>query len=140
MRSRARTFITERAIPADEGSGRPLGGKAGRKKGKSDVDDAVLFLASFSGGAVASFMRYLWKRYADNPAVVPAAYNAGHGAADRWLRERADQPLDEWIENIPYDETRRYTRRVLQSYGVYAMLEEGRLPAMRALLPTPRTN
>jgi predicted dehydrogenase len=51
----SRTFITERAIPADEGSGRSLGGKAGRKKGKSDVDDAVLFLASFSGGAVASF-------------------------------------------------------------------------------------
>jgi len=86
----------------------------------------------------ASFMRYLWKRYSDNPAVVPAAYNAGHGAADRWLRERADQSLDEWIENIPYDETRRYTRRVLQSYGVYAMLDDGRLPALRALLPTPR--
>jgi len=52
----ARTFITERAIPAEDGpGGRALGGKGGRKKGKSDVDDAVLFLASFSGGAAASF-------------------------------------------------------------------------------------
>ncbi len=88
----------------------------------------------------ASFMRYLWKRYSDNPAVVPAAYNAGHGAADRWLRERASLSLDEWIESIPYDETRRYSRRVLQSYGVYALLDEGRLPALTATLPTPRTN
>jgi predicted dehydrogenase len=39
----ARTFITERTIPGT------------REKGKSDVDDAVLFLASFAGGAVASF-------------------------------------------------------------------------------------
>ena len=39
----ARTFITERTIPGS------------KKKGKSDVDDAVLFLASFKGGAVASF-------------------------------------------------------------------------------------
>jgi predicted dehydrogenase len=48
----ARTFVTERAIAASD---RSLGGKGGAKKGKSDVDDAVLFLASFSGGAVASF-------------------------------------------------------------------------------------
>lgn len=39
----ARTFITERVIPGST------------KTGKSDVDDAVLFLASFKGGAVASF-------------------------------------------------------------------------------------
>ena len=39
-------------------------------------------------------------------------------------------PLDEWIETIPYNETRRYTRRVLQSYGVYAWLDEGRIPAL----------
>jgi len=40
----ARTFVTER----------PIAG-ARRKKGTSDVDDCVLFLASFTGGAVASF-------------------------------------------------------------------------------------
>lgn len=39
-----RTIVKEREIP----------GKPG-KKGKSDVDDCVLFLASFSGGATASF-------------------------------------------------------------------------------------
>ncbi len=57
----ARTFITERALPAEAAGGRAGGGgsslraKGGKKKGKSDVDDAVLFLASFDGGAVASF-------------------------------------------------------------------------------------
>ncbi len=52
----AETFVKERAI-VDEG---PKGGIAGGtkgsgKKGKSDVDDAVLFLARFKQGAVASF-------------------------------------------------------------------------------------
>jgi predicted dehydrogenase len=55
----ARTFITERAIPKSDtstaGKGRALAGKGTSKKGKSDVDDAVLFLASFAGGAIASF-------------------------------------------------------------------------------------
>jgi soluble lytic murein transglycosylase len=83
----------------------------------------------------ANFMRYLFDRYRGNVAVVPAAYNAGPGAADKWLRERGNLPLDEWIETIPYTETRRYTRRVLQSYGVYAWLDEGRLPDLPRKLP-----
>jgi len=45
----ARTFIGERVLPEYAGT------KGPQKKGRSDVDDAVLFLASFSGGATASF-------------------------------------------------------------------------------------
>lgn len=83
----------------------------------------------------AHFIRFLWKRYADNPAVVPAAYNAGHGAAGRWMRATPDMPLDEWIEGIPYGETRRYSRRVLQSYGIYTFLDTGKLPPLPRTLP-----
>jgi soluble lytic murein transglycosylase-like protein len=73
-----------------------------------------------------------------NPAIVPAAYNAGLAATDKWLRERGQEPLDEWIEHIPYRETRRYTRRVLQSYGIYAWLDTGKLPPLAGKLrPVP---
>ncbi|MEM6960691.1 MAG: hypothetical protein AAF550_02975, partial [Myxococcota bacterium] len=67
--------------------------------------------------------------------LVPAAYNAGHGAVNRWLRSRGDLPLDAFIETIPFEETRRYTRRVLQTYGVYAWLEEEKLPVWPLQLP-----
>jgi soluble lytic murein transglycosylase len=86
----------------------------------------------------SAFMSWLWDRYATNPAVLPSAYNAGQGATDRWLRERPRQRLDEWIEDIPYDETRRYTRRVLQTWGTYTWLDRGELPALSASLPPPR--
>lgn len=90
------------------------------------------------------FMRDLFQRYAQNPAIVPAAYNAGSGSAERWLRERPTVALDEWIEMIPYFETRRYTRRVLQTYGVYSWLDAGQLPPLRSRLPnsqgTPTPN
>lgn len=82
-----------------------------------------------------SFMRNLLDRYQQNFAIVPAAYNAGPGAADKWLRERGDLPLDEWVETIPYMETRKYTRRVLQTYGVYAWLDESRVPPLNKNLP-----
>lgn len=54
----AETFITERPLPDTPGkSGIASGSRLGKKKntGKSDVDDCVLFLARFSGGAVGSF-------------------------------------------------------------------------------------
>ncbi len=83
----------------------------------------------------AAYMGWLWNRYEENPVVLPSAYNAGQGATDRWLRERPDQKLDEWIEDIPYDETRRYTRRVLQTWGIYTWLDRGELPELPARLP-----
>jgi predicted dehydrogenase len=50
------TFITERPLPnsaAKSAHGSPS--RRRRDVGKSDVDDTVLFLARFSGGAVGSF-------------------------------------------------------------------------------------
>jgi predicted dehydrogenase len=52
----AETFIKERTIPSAASSGGiTAGSKGSAKKGKVDVDDAVLFLARFKKGAVASF-------------------------------------------------------------------------------------
>jgi soluble lytic murein transglycosylase len=83
----------------------------------------------------ARYMAWLWNRLNENPALVPSAYNAGEGAVRRWLEEDATRPLDVFIEEIPYDETRRYTRRVLQTYGVYRWLADEELPELRAKLP-----
>jgi predicted dehydrogenase len=52
----AETFVTERPLPAVVGKNPALAGRRARpQKGKSDVDDCVLFLARFAGGPVASF-------------------------------------------------------------------------------------
>ncbi|MGD8608685.1 MAG: transglycosylase SLT domain-containing protein [Myxococcales bacterium] len=83
----------------------------------------------------ARYMAWLWERLEENPALVPSAYNAGEGAVRRWLEEDARRPLDVFIEEIPYDETRRYTRRVLQSYGVYQWLSQEQLPELSPHLP-----
>lgn len=50
--------------------------------------------------------------------VVPtvAGYNAGPGAASRWL-ESLPADTDVFIESIPYPETRAYAKRVLSSYS-----------------------
>jgi soluble lytic murein transglycosylase len=81
------------------------------------------------------YMARLFRRYEVNPALVPAAYNAGHGSVGRWLRQDHARPFDEFVEEIPYEETRRYTRRVLQSYGIYSLLDTGEVPTFGSALP-----
>jgi predicted dehydrogenase len=50
------TFVKVRSIPSAGPAGKIAAGtRGGRKKGRSDVDDAVLMLARFAGGALASF-------------------------------------------------------------------------------------
>ncbi|MDQ3037772.1 MAG: lytic transglycosylase domain-containing protein, partial [Myxococcota bacterium] len=84
----------------------------------------------------AAYMGALRRRFDPQPALVPAAYNAGEGAVERWLRERGALELDEFIEEIPYDETRRYSRRVLQTWGIYGWLDDGALPRWPSALPS----
>ena len=84
----------------------------------------------------------LWNGYQGNAALAIAGYNAGEGAVNRWLRdpERAGMTTDEWIEAIPYDETRGYTKRVLSSYFAYLWLSgpgtaDERVPTLPLPLP-----
>jgi soluble lytic murein transglycosylase len=52
-----------------------------------------------------------------------AAYNAGAGAARRWLPE-APMDLDLWVENIPFGETRGYVQRVMWHSVVFKWLAD----------------
>jgi soluble lytic murein transglycosylase len=70
----------------------------------------------------ARFLGFLYKRFGGAAPLTIAGYNAGEGAVDRWLAERGDLDMDEFMETIPYDETRNYTKRVLASYFAYSWL------------------
>jgi soluble lytic murein transglycosylase-like protein len=56
------------------------------------------------------------------PALQVAAYNAGIEAVQRWLKQKDTSSLDVFIESIPFQETRGYVKRVLQSAYIYSRL------------------
>ena len=51
------------------------------------------------------------------PAI--AAYNAGEDVVRRWQKAGNYKSLDEFIEDIPYEETKNYTKRVITTYFEY---------------------
>jgi soluble lytic murein transglycosylase len=74
------------------------------------------------------YLGLLLARFQD-PAAAVAGYNAGPNAAAEWARARAGMPLDEWVECIPFRETRQYVRNVLSDWDVYRELRgEGTAP------------
>jgi soluble lytic murein transglycosylase len=51
-----------------------------------------------------------------------AAYNAGPGRVKQWLKDLSTADWDEFIERLPFAETRLYVKSVLRNYGVYQRL------------------
>ena len=70
------------------------------------------------------YLGHLMKRFDGNPVLAVPAYNAGPEAVRRWVKNLKGKglPMDEFVESIPFSETRYYTKRVLRSYGEYLRL------------------
>ncbi len=56
--------------------------------------------------------------YGDEMLAV-LAYNAGPGAVKKWLEQKNTSDVDEFIENIPYPETRNYVQKIFATYWNY---------------------
>ncbi|WP_373045454.1 transglycosylase SLT domain-containing protein [Vulgatibacter sp.] len=83
-----------------------------------------------------AYLGQLLKRWKGNPALATASYNAGPGAVSRWLGERGQLEMDEFVEEIPIEETRNYVKRVLDSFATYRLTYGSGEERFVALVPT----
>ncbi len=81
-----------------------------------EFDKKRLLDPSFSIELGSWYLGHLSKRFDGDLVLAIAGYNAGPGAAARW-KETLPSELDEFIESIPYAETRSYAKKVLRSYA-----------------------
>ncbi|MEM8577907.1 MAG: lytic transglycosylase domain-containing protein, partial [Pseudomonadota bacterium] len=71
-----------------------------------------------------TYLSQMAGRFDGNPVLMSVAYNAGPARPDRWiplygdLRD-ADVDVIDWIEHIPFRETRNYVMRVTESLPIY---------------------
>lgn len=71
------------------------------------------------------YLEQLVEQFAGNVIYVIAAYNAGPAAVNAWIAMNRGRDPDEFVELIPYQETRQYVKRVLRSYHEYLRLNNG---------------
>ncbi len=72
-----------------------------------------------------------------HPSLCAAAYNAGARPVVEWASTRSDLPLDEFVEAIPWKETRGYVKNVTANYFVYRTLYASSGEPMRLSLKVP---
>ena len=86
------------------------------KRLKNDIPYNLQVGAAEVGGVMAD--------YRGNCILAFAAYNAGRGRVTDWIKRFGDprdpkvDPID-WVERIPFMETRNYVQRVMENLQVY---------------------
>ncbi|BAY20908.1 lytic transglycosylase [Calothrix sp. NIES-2100] len=68
------------------------------------------------------YLDHTHQQYSNNSLLAIASYNAGPGNVSKWLQTMPTQDPDEFVENIPFDETKNYVRQVLGNYWNYLRL------------------
>jgi soluble lytic murein transglycosylase len=87
----------------------------------------------YNVGLGRRYLQQMLSKFSGSYVLAVAAYNAGPNAVSRWLRRNGDprngvdDPID-WIELIPFQETRTYVQRVLGNLQVFRnRLQPGRM-------------
>ena len=109
------------------GTAREQAGKLGLAYDAQALTIDAGYNLTLGGSFFGRMMDYFGGSY---PLAV-AAYNAGAGNVNKWLRLNGDPrngSIDwvEWVEKIPIPETRNYVQRVLENAVVYEAMNPGR--------------
>lgn len=104
-----------------------------RRAGLSSIDTSASGLRDPATNLILgrTYLSQLMTRFNNVVPLVLSAYNAGPHRTDLWLASLPlPQPLTQagmidWIESVPYEETRSYIQRVEENMALYRVLENG---------------
>ncbi len=85
-----------------------------------------------------TYLGQMAARYNGNQVLATAAYNAGPHRVDRWLPDQGAEDARVWIENIPFNETRSYVKRVFSAEAIFHWRMTGQVRRVSDLLRTVR--
>ena len=115
------------------GTAREQAGKLGMSYRQEDLINSPSYNVQLGNGYFSRMMSY----YNGSYPLAIAAYNAGPGNVNKWLRANGDPRnggIDwlTWIERIPIFETKNYVQRVIENAAVYEHLYPERAEFGRA--------
>lgn len=79
------------------------------------------------------YLQRLMVKFNNNPALTAAGYNAGPHRVKGWVANFGSLDMDEFIEHIPFLETRNYVKKVVTNFNAYAVLYDKRKDAFNML-------
>ena len=70
------------------------------------------------------YLRQTMDKFGGQPEYVFAAYNAGDARVVDWRSAAGEQSIDEFVESIPFTETRDYVQAILRNEDIYRAIDE----------------
>jgi soluble lytic murein transglycosylase len=102
----------------------PTSRKVAQMLGAPYQDDELL-QPEFNVRLGSVYIGALFKKFHQQIQAAAGAYNAGPGSMVRWLERHGKHPMDEFVELVPYEQTREYMKRVTSIYARYRYLYAG---------------
>lgn len=96
------------------------------------VDDLLKPEVSIRFGSF--YLQRLLKKFNGNISLAAAAYNGGPHRVHAWMHYFGDLEQDEFIEHIPYVETRNYAKKVTKYFAIYNLLYKKKTNATEFLV------
>jgi len=93
-----------------------------QKLNMEDFDDDMLFDPKVNIDLGCWYINYLKERFLNDSILIISGYNAGPGTTSKWLKQYDRTDLDNFVENVPYSETREHIKKVMKSYRMYKRL------------------
>lgn len=87
----------------------------------------------YSIGYGGYYIDKLQRYYQENPILAVAAYNAGPKAVNQWIESCKQCSMDEFVESIPYRETRNYVKKVISYFFNYFRVYNAGTPSFQNL-------
>lgn len=95
-----------------------------QKLNLEDFNDDMLFISEINIDLGSWYINYLKERFFNDPILIISGYNAGPGTTSKWLKQYDRSDLDNFVENVPYSETREHIKKVIKSYQMYKRLAQ----------------
>lgn len=83
----------------------------------------------------SAYLAYLLERYNGHLVMATAAYNAGPKRVDRWIKGHHNLSADQWVDSIPFSETRKYVKAIMEYKVVFETLLDQPPQKLQSLMP-----
>ena len=113
--SRANAYGLMQLLPS-------VGKSLAKKRGLKGFNAAQLLVPAVNLQLGAINLRQVLDRYGSQPEYALAAYNAGDVPVRQWMSSNDYKDTPEFVESIPYTETREYVQAILRNREMYRAL------------------
>lgn len=111
-----------------------------KKAGMSFAPEKLTRDPAYNATLGSHYLNDQLERFNGSYVLTFAGYNAGPRRAKEWIQRYGDprgksvEEVVDWIERIPFSETRSYVQRVMENYQVYKMRLTGQMDIARDLV------